>query len=333
MVNLDRSPTYNPAPQILEEAIIDEWPGQEIGVFLSIGTGKRPNGTGNMQSEWWEGFAGGLGDFAEAKRKLILKIEGCEKTHHDMLSTHLRAYGVEESRYFRLNVEVGVGEFGMNEWNRLTDIRNSTELYLNRADVKDMISRAADNMANIERLKLRSAVPTTPSAASYHESHEVVDIPPPLDPNAVELPGDDTPSFHPRPLSMPGPQFPASPRYSYQQAVTSQDKFAVLSANDKPPYGDHTPPPSSQEFPPSRHYDAYQPYRSNDSNGPSPRRSHEAQAPPLPPKTPISTPDHDNIRTYTAPQRSHDPVILPYPDDDGPPPAVNMARKPEYIRR
>lgn len=111
----DGNGKYNPAEQVLDEAILNEWPGREVGVFISVGTGKRPSGTGNRQAEWWEGFVGGgLGDFAEARRRLIEKIEGCEDTHQHMLASYLAKRGVRQENYFRLNVEVGVGEFGMN---------------------------------------------------------------------------------------------------------------------------------------------------------------------------------------------------------------------------
>ena len=106
---------FNPSPQVLDEAVLNEWPGRDVGVFVSIGTGKRPNGTGNQQHLWWEGFVGGaIGDFAEARRRLMSKIEGCEETHQYMMSEHLAKRGVNPENYFRLNVEVGVGEFGMN---------------------------------------------------------------------------------------------------------------------------------------------------------------------------------------------------------------------------
>jgi hypothetical protein len=108
---------YNPAPQILEEAAVNEWPGRDVGVFVSVGTGKRPSGTNNRQAEWWEGFVGGsVGSFAEARRRLIAKIEGCEDTHQQMLNSILEKRGVPVENYCRLNVEVGVGEFGMNEY-------------------------------------------------------------------------------------------------------------------------------------------------------------------------------------------------------------------------
>ena len=106
---------YNPSPYILDEAVCNEWPGREVGVFVSIGTGKRPAGTSNQSHLWWEGFVGGgMGDFAEARRKLISKIEGCEDTHRYMVNKHLYDRNVSPENYFRFNVEVGVGEFGMN---------------------------------------------------------------------------------------------------------------------------------------------------------------------------------------------------------------------------
>jgi len=111
---------YNPSPQVLDEAVINEWPGREVGVFVSIGTGKRPPNTGNQQHLWWESFVGGAcGGFAEARRRLINKIEGCEDTHQYMVSDHLTKRGVNPMNYYRLNVEVGVGEFGMNGRSKL----------------------------------------------------------------------------------------------------------------------------------------------------------------------------------------------------------------------
>lgn len=56
-----------------------------------------------------------MGNFAEARRRLIAKIEGCEETHQAMLNSILPKRGIPLSNYCRLNVEVGVGEFGMNE--------------------------------------------------------------------------------------------------------------------------------------------------------------------------------------------------------------------------
>ncbi|KAJ5668867.1 hypothetical protein N7462_009937 [Penicillium macrosclerotiorum] len=152
------SGTYNPAPQILEEAVVNEWPGREVGVFVSVGTGKRPSGTNNRQHEWWEDFFGdALGTFAEARRRLISKIEGCEDIHQEMLRDILAKRNVSRDNYCRLNVEVGVGEFGMNEWNRLADISTNTRRYLARPEVKKMIMDSGVRFAKIDRMNKRLA--------------------------------------------------------------------------------------------------------------------------------------------------------------------------------
>jgi hypothetical protein len=336
MINLDQSPTYNPAPHVLDEALINEWPGQEVGVFLSIGTGKRPSGTGHLQTEWWESFVVGLGDFAEAKRKLMLKIEGCEKTHEDMLANHLQHRGVQKESYHRLNVEVGVGEFGMNEWNRLPDIRNNTELYLNREDVREEISIAADQMAAIERRKQEYLSSRVTAKASHVETYKPVPPLPQPDPNAVELPGDELPSLFPRALSTPGPLYPASPPYSKQQPYASKDKFIVIPPAEGPHYAPHTPPRRSNESTNGANIEQYRNGRPASSDGsfiPSPRQSIEKYAPPRPPKTPIQVPGVEDARRYTIPHGRYGNTVLPYPDTDGPPPLVNMARKPQSTRR
>ena len=320
LVNSDKTPTYNPAPQILDEAIINEWPGQTVGLFLSIGTGKRPGGTQNMQSEWWEGFAGGLGSFAEAKRKLIAKIEGCEKTHREMTSIHLPKRGIDPKHYLRLNVEVGVGEFGMNEWNRLADISNSTQSYLNTPSVKAMLDNGAKEMAKVESMRRQTAAKIQRANESYEQHYQKQEAPyvPPSEPDAIELPSGDEPQLVPRPLSKPGPMYPGPQPHHYQRVSTPGDKFAVMSSDEYPQLADDLQRRSSEEHS----------YRGSSEY---PRN----EAPPLPPKTPIPYQDPRIARRqHHSPRTSGNvPPPLPYPDTDGPPPAVNMARKPEFVQR
>ena len=322
LTNADKTPTYNPAPQILEEAIINEWPGQTVGLFLSIGTGKRPGGTKHMQSEWWEGFAGGLGSFAEAKRKLIAKIEGCEKTHKEMLSIHLPKRSVNPDNYLRLNVEVGVGEFGMNEWNRLADISNNTQSYLNTPAVKVMLSNGAREMAKVETLRRQAAAKVQRANERYEEHHPAYQQP--TDPYAVELPSEDVSSLMPRPLSRPGPQYPGSRPLTYPQGPGPglDDKYTVIASDEYPQPAEEQVISEERSYRGSSEYDR--------------QSSHEA--PPLPPKTPIGYIDRPAARRHhsnpgTHPARNIVPPPLPYPDTDGPPPAVNMARKPEFVTR
>lgn len=363
LTNSDKTPTYNPAPQILDEAILNEWPGQSVGLLLSIGTGKRPGGSQNKQSEWWEGFAGGLGSFAEAKRKLIAKIEGCEKTHQEMLSIHLPKRQVNPDNYLRLNVEVGVGEFGMNEWNRLAEISNSTLSYLNTPSVKVMLNNGAREMAKVESMRQASAAKIARANESYNQHHHPQQHPSSqtqqqhpayrqdhhqqqhqqqqhlADPYAIELPATSpTPSpLLPRPLSRPGPQYPATQRpltYPSQASPPNDEKYTIIPPTSYPPSTDMPEVPIPLD-------DEDKPYRVS---------SEYTDAPPLPPKTPIQhsaqTPPprryhsnptgpppqarqqphhHPGVQTNPPP---HMPMPLPYPDSDGPPPAVDMARKP-----
>ena len=335
---------YNPSPQILDEAIINEWPGRELGVFVSIGTGKRPGSASDRnQHEWWEGFmAGGMGDFAEARRRLISKIEGCEDTHQYMLRDHLPKRGVNVDNYYRLNVEVGVGEFGMNEWQRLADISTSTRRYLAKGEVKRINEDAAAKLAKIERAKRRQSHFPTKEELDRVGGSGAQDVPPPLDTLAVELPGDEGRVYQsPRANNVHGPR--------YGEVSSSQDKFSIISQIEAAP----TSAGGGMPRRPTDHAqnDSRLSAISAGSSLPSPRRSHESQggseapgqAPPLPPKTPIqgnrpfmaaSGPNTPISPVHSLPPRLNTmPKRLPYPDDDGPPPAVNMAGKPEFRPR
>ena len=322
---------YNPAPQILDEAVVNEYPGRELGVFVSIGTGKRPGGTTHRQQEWWEGFVGGgIGDFAEARRRLIAKIEGCEDTHQYMLKEHLAKRGVKPENYYRLNVEVGVGEFGMNEWSRVADISTSTKRYINKPETQRIINEAGAKMARIERAKRRHATYTTAGELDGYEQPALHDLPPLQDPLAVELPGDDAPSYYSSPQL--GPQYALKTPHLYQQMPAPQDKFSIISSDEFPQVLDDTRPRRSGEIQPPGDNP-----RTSISSVQSQRRSHEgygrAEAPPLPPKTPIQRLDASHVPRSQIPPRSNGASKLPYPDTDGPPPLVNMARKPEFIGR
>lgn len=350
LTNSDKNPTYNPAPQILDEAILNEWPGQSVGLLLSIGTGKRPGGSHNKQSEWWEGFAGGLGSFAEAKRKLIAKIEGCEKTHQEMLTIHLPKRQVNPDNYLRLNVEVGVGEFGMNEWNRLAEISNSTLSYLNTPGVKSMLNNGAREMAKVESMRQASAAKIAKANESYNQHHQQH----PAyrqdhqqqqhlaDPYAIELPATSpTPSpLLPRPLSRPGPQYPASQRpltYPQQGSPPNDEKYAIIPPAAYPQSVDmpEAPIPLDDEDKPYRGSNEYTdapplppktPILIHHSQTPPPRRYHSNPAgPPLQARQQQAASHHPGAQTNPPP---HMPQPLPYPDSDGPPPAVDMARKP-----
>lgn len=358
----DGAGNFNPSITALDEAVVNEWPGREVGVFISVGTGKRPKGSDANSSLWYEGF---LGEFADARRKLIAKIEGCEKIHEQLKREHLTRRGVNIENYYRLNVEVGVGEFGMNEWNRLSDISTNTRRYLAREEEQKIVQGSSAKLAKIHFAKQRWE---RLSLAAPDVAQMVPDIALPL---AVELPGD-IPAF-------PLPRTPPS-RQSYE---SGHDMLPVRGTSPSPrssgepprqspnlkqlPYPAAPPPVVPPPAPPGRHAKpsgVTSPIRNeiaaDDSdrlvvNAPTPSQYRIAAGtdmiaivgpddhprrfddpalqpaplrtgpPPLPPKTPL--PEHQ-----ASHGRSSAPV-LPYPHDDEAPPVVNMARKPNYTAR
>ncbi len=331
---------YNPAPQIMDEAVCNEYPGREVGVFISIGTGKRPPGTGSQQHLWWEGFvSGGMGDFAEARRRLIAKIEGCEETHQYMLREHLSKRGVNPENYYRLNVEVGVGEFGMNEWNRLAEISTNTRMYLSKNSVQSMNMDAAAKIARIHRAKVRWERQMSGRQVDGMDRPLPKPPLPPLNPMAAELPGEDVP----QPLSphrRPDSQLLSPHPYHLRPNSSDSDKQVIISSDEFPqPVERNGSPRVSGEIidyrRPSHERYGSDPHSSNSSIPVSPRRSGEyygqedqmAMPPPRPPKSPLRYPDGPPPLPGMM-NRPPAGVILPYPDTDGPPPVVNMARKP-----
>lgn len=240
----DGSGTFNPSPYALDEAAVKEWPGREIGVFVSVGTGKRPRGSDQNNPMWYDGF---LGEFAEARRKLISKIEGCEKIHEYMVREHLLKRGVNVENYYRLNVEVGVGEFGMNEWGRLADISTSTKRYLNRPAERSMVQGASAKLAKIQRANIRYNARPSDSAEPYVFSP--TGVPAPVsEVFAVELPGDIPTTFGPTGGpngsggATPNPSSAYSPRQSYDSGL---DRLSVPQPNGSP-----SPRSSSERFHP-----------------------------------------------------------------------------------
>jgi hypothetical protein len=220
---------YNPAPMVLDEALVNEWPGREIGVFLSIGTGKRPDGTNQQQHLWWEGFAaGGIGDFAEARRRLIQKIEDCEKTHKEM-KDHLAKRHVNPEHYYRLNVNVGVGEFGMNEWNALAEISTNTRMYLAEKSVQGMTLDAAAKIARIHFAKVRwerAQKGQSPYDGPQAPNKPLPGVPEPS-PLAVELPAEEvTPEYR---LTNPDGNRVA---FQDQYRPSDNDKYLVVSSDE-----------------------------------------------------------------------------------------------------
>lgn len=364
----DGAGTFNPAPEALDEAVVNEWPGRDVGVFVSVGTGKRPRGSdGSNQQVWYEGF---LGEFAEARRRLISKIEGCEKIHEFMLREHLARRNVNPEHYFRLNVEIGVGEFGMNEWNRLGDISTGTRRYMARDEEQRMIQGISSRLAKVARARqrLERQANSIPEVVTQQPStnFEV--------PFAVELPGDIPSAFPPSPRS-------ALSRTSFDSgrpdSLTIGENPTTWGSSPRSSY-DYSRPGGAAPYPPSS-VSPPPPSRGSHKNGghshtpsndpdrllgtaPTPLQyrhasggagsgadkiaimspdEHARPPPPAPQSAPPSTrieppplPPKTPIPGHrvTSSHASNGHHVAPYPldDEEAPPPPVNMARKPEY---
>lgn len=341
---------FNPAPEALDEALISEWPGREIGVFVSIGTGRRPKGSDANQQMWYEDF---LGEFAEARRRLIAKIEGCETIHEYMLREHLPKRNVSIDNYYRLNVEVGVGEFGMNEWHRLGEISTGTRRYMGRPDEQRIVQGVSSKLAKILKAKIRwerAQSGEVPGITRSPPSQMQMQMP-----MAAELPAG---------VPMHPPPPPRSPAAASRDSFESgRDSLFVTAVSPRSSH-DHQPPrPVTASSSPRNNAKPGSPtLRPEDSDklvmsSPTPDQYRNAsgadkiaimspdehpkqhhpgpltsfpiteriEPPPLPPKTPL--PDHQG--SVWRPSQTPAP---PYPIDDEAPPPVNMARKPDYWR-
>lgn len=276
-----------------------------------------------------------------------------------MLKEHLGKRNVRRDNYYRLNVEVGVGEFGMNEWTRLADISTSTRRYLAKPEVQGMNLDMASKLAKIRRAHLRQEAhaagvaededngfgptisPPRTRASNHHPSQSWSSSP-----LAVELPAEVVQPPPPQPQHGPPPP-PSRP--SIQLSPALQEKFTIIAPDVARPVSS-----GNSSIVPGRRSgsDIPNPYRnSHEQQQQPPRRSgdipyNRATPPPPPPKTPIPYPDNERGNGTGAgggdipmPEPLHlrnnsigqgDGSQLPYPDTDGPPPAVNKLRKPTY---
>lgn len=146
---------YSPVAQVLEEALVHEWPGREVGLLISLGSGKGPEEESKKETSAIIA-ASPLGKFVEAKEKHIAKVMDCEDIHQELLEG-LHRTGVKKENYVRLNVETGITDFGVNEWSRIADISTGTRAYLGRPDIQMVNHTAAAKLAAIARATRRGS--------------------------------------------------------------------------------------------------------------------------------------------------------------------------------
>lgn len=211
-----------------------------------------------------------------------------------------------------------------------------------------------------------SYLPSPSAMQSSRYDAPLPPIPPPSNPLAVELPAEDVTPMLPRPLQYQHMGSVADMKYSivssdeYPQAVNSPTSSPAHQQypqypqhqhqyQQRPSIDDSSPHHSNSSFhssssPNRPSVDYHRPgsndqstnsYNNNDYNyrphrntSPAALTSANGNAPPLPPKTPLQqTNRSDSMRRWEMAGVRN---TLPYPETDGPPPPVNLARKPEY---
>ncbi|KAF3936083.1 hypothetical protein ABW20_dc0106180 [Dactylellina cionopaga] len=148
---------YNICPNLIDEATCNEWPGRAVGCILSIGTGRPPPKKNITSQPWWENkIHTPFDNFTEAKKRLIYKTHLSEDIHQTLIGggpNSLDKWGVQKDDYFRLNVDMGDGDFAVNEWQRLSDISTSTRRWLTSPEGKKHIGDCALKLAHIWRAR------------------------------------------------------------------------------------------------------------------------------------------------------------------------------------
>lgn len=152
----------NPSLFALEEAIVNEWPGREVGIFISVGTCRVPSNYESLQrvSSFRSAITGvmPLRKFAVAAQTHQARVKECEQFHLNTLKM-LRESGFSEDIYFRLNVDEKVDFNFTVEWTMLASISNATRAYLAKGPVQQMNKNAARRLAGIWRMDTKVESP------------------------------------------------------------------------------------------------------------------------------------------------------------------------------
>lgn len=260
---------------------------------------------------------------------------------------------VNPEHYYRLNVNVGVGEFGMNEWNRLAEISTNTRMYLADKDVQSKSLDASAKLARIHLAKLRWDRAERAQLPFGNKGAPTVnpwDRPLPAIPDAspifAELPAEEV---DPNLLAQ-NQHHPAMLAPSHARRPSANDKYMVVQSDQDYPEHISSLRHSGEWVAGDRRSDemfstAPEVVSSLEN---SPRLSFErphSTPPPRPPKTPLQSESKLHAHRMSGlhgPPMSPPPnsalprpppgAPLPYPDTDGPPPIVNRSRKPEFSR-
>ena len=323
---------YNPALQVLDEAHLHEFADCDIATFVSVGTGRRlqpPVAAGSGpdaaaaavdaaaagKREWWEGMA--LEGFTEAKRRLVRRIDDCERVHRELVDgddggrPKLAQGGVAAQDYYRFNAEVGVGEFGMNEWNRLAAVATGTRRYLSQRETGRFVKECAAKLVAIAASRAQPQAQAQAQAQPQPQPAPRLKSPPLPRLDSPPLPQLKSPPPLPhQPQSAPMP--PPPPRTT---AAVMPDEKAYKPAKHVP---SHFPPaaarPADAHHPAVRSHPAVQQQQQQQKHQPHGKRPGAPPAPPASspsPQPPLPPPKPPQMAPASAPGPAPAPVKAP----------------------
>ena len=140
----------NPINQVLEEAEL-MFPHQDIACIVSIGAGQAqtisvPNPRPPKPLFQWLLPSNVLPlHVVDAMRKIATD---CEESAHDAAQRFEHTPGI----YFRFNVDQGLQDIGLEQWDRLDEVRAHTQQYIRMADVNLSLKAAVGSICGRERV-------------------------------------------------------------------------------------------------------------------------------------------------------------------------------------
>ena len=125
------------------EAIVEAhriWPNRPIGCLLSIGTGlekakKLSNGSSEPYSWLLSKLVPKKSFKLDVAKYCVDCLTSCEKSHHDACSKFPDRI-IVNANYFRFNVPQGLSEIGLEEWDKIGDVVDLTETYMDHGDME-----------------------------------------------------------------------------------------------------------------------------------------------------------------------------------------------------
>ncbi|KAJ7452585.1 FabD/lysophospholipase-like protein [Mycena latifolia] len=123
----------NPTGTLLEEAQL-LFPGQRVACVLSIGTGQVKAAAIPPPSRFHRALP------VDVFRAMAAIATDCEATNQEMLKRFAGAPGV----YFRFNVEQGMQNIKLGEWERLAEVSAHTKQYMNEQSVNEKLGEAVN---------------------------------------------------------------------------------------------------------------------------------------------------------------------------------------------